>query len=259
MTEKTTTEVSGENSRGTARRKFVLRMVGHVLMFGLGALVAAGFVNFWFMPLATGHGKDIDIPSVVGRTVEEAADILVEVDLASHEAAVKEDPEFPPGLVLAQQPAAGFRTRKGRSIGLVVSLGRGKVDVPDVIGASLRHAQLVLEREGIHVSHVARQYSGAPMDNVVQISPRPGTRLVRGQPVHLLVSDGPETAAYLTPNFRGGDPDPLARALRGKGFVVELIYPPGRYLPDGKVVSQSPPAGTRLVEGENVELVVGER
>ena len=161
--------------------------------------------------------------------------------------------------MLEQRPAAGFRTREGRSIGLVVSLGRGEVDVPDLLGASLRHASLVLSREGIHVGHVARRYSEAPVDEVIQISPAPGTRLVRGQPVHVLVSDGPHRSAYLTPSFYGGHPDELARELRRIGFVVELIYPPGRYLPDGKVVSQTPPPGHRLLGGEAIELVVGER
>jgi beta-lactam-binding protein with PASTA domain len=76
--------------------------------------------------------------------------------------------------------------------------------------------------------------------------------------VDLLLSDGPESEAYLLPDFSGGDPDPIARALRREGYVVEVIYPAGRFSPSRRVGGQIPPPGQRVVSGDKIKLIVGE-
>jgi serine/threonine-protein kinase len=132
------------------------RLLLHVVVTGLGA--AAAFLAFHavFMPLAVGHGKDVRVPQVVGLEYGRAEALLAETGLSVRRLAERVSPDFHAGVVLDQDPRPGFATRAGRPVGLVVSLGRGEVEVPDVTGESFRHAEILLTRGGIAIGHVAR-------------------------------------------------------------------------------------------------------
>ena len=60
------------------------------------------------------------------------------------------------------------------------------------------------------------------------------------------------------PDFRGADPDPIARALRRLGYLVDVVYPVGAVSLRGRVISHAPPAGHRLETGDEVRILVGE-
>jgi serine/threonine-protein kinase len=229
------------------------------MIFAVGAVVAMLVFHFVFMPLAVDHGSERAVPRVVGLALEEAQEELARHDLVGAQTAERVNPEWPRGSVLEQDPPPGFRTRPNRTVGLVVSLGRGEVGVPAVEGQSLRHAEMILAREGISVGSIARRPADVPVDQVVSVSPPVGTRLIRGQPVDILISAGAPEPAYKMPDLRGGDPVAVERALQKSGFGVEIVYPAGSFSLASRIVAHSPPAGHRIVEGDKIKLMVGDR
>lgn len=230
-----------------------------LLPLGFGALTALAVFNWLFMPFAVDHRSERVVPDVIGLPFEDAVALLGDAELAGQEAAARVNPDFPPGVVLEQVPAPGLHTRPGRTIGLIVSQGRGEVDLPNLAGQSLRHAEMVLTREGVRLGDVSRRHADLPADQILAMSPPPGTRLVRGHEVDLLVSAGPIETAYLMPDFRGSDPERLETDLRSLGFIVEVVYPVGAFSLVNRVVAQSPPPGHRIAPGELVKLMVGDR
>lgn len=251
-------QTGGRASGPTGWRRRLLRLVAHVAVLGLGAVAALLAFQFGFMPLAVGHGKEVRVPDVGGLGYEAAETRLAEVGLEGRKVNERVSPEWRAGVVLDQDPKPGFSTREGRIVGLVVSLGRGEVAVPDVIGESFRHAEIILTREGIAIGHVARQYADVPIDEVLRVSPVPGSEVVVGRAVDLLLSTGPSPEAYVMPDFRGADPDQVARALRRLGYIVDVVYPVGAISLRGRVISHSPPSGHRLETGDEVKIMVGE-
>jgi serine/threonine-protein kinase len=243
-------------SRRIARR--LPRLLAHLAVMALGAAAALLAFQLWFMPLAVGHGKDIRVPRVVGLAYERAEETLADAGLSARRSTERISPDFRAGVVLDQDPRAGFSTREGRVVGLVVSLGRGEVDIPDVTGESFRHAEIILTREGIAIGHVSRTYADAPIDEVLRVSPVPGTTVVTGRPVNVLLSAGPAPEAYTMPDFRGADPDQVARALRRLGYVVDVSYPVGALSLRGRVLSHTPPPGHRLETGDEIRILAGE-
>jgi len=234
------------------------RVLGGVLVVGAGAVTALLAFHLVFMPLAVGHGKDVRVPTVVGLDVEDAEKRLTEAGLSARRSSERPSPEWKAGTVLDQEPRSGFSTRQGRIVSLVVSIGRGQTEVPLLAGESYRHAEIILTREGIPIGHVARQYADVPIDQVLRVSPPEGTPVLMGRPVDLLISAGPAPEAFVMPDFRGADPDQIARALRRLGYVVDVVYPVGAVSLRGRVISHTPPPGHRLETGDEVKIMAGE-
>lgn len=91
---------------------------------------------------------DVEVPVLVGRTVEEAEAALRALGLEprrqEHEAAGDE----PVGVVLKQNPEAGRKVEAGSDVVIVVAKAPDRSAIPDVEGMDFRQASRALEQEG---------------------------------------------------------------------------------------------------------------
>lgn len=90
---------------------------------------------------------EVEVPSVVGKTEEDAKKILKEEGLGFKVVARKESKKYEEGLVTEQSVAAGEKVKKHTRIELVVSseLVGEEITVPDVRGMDESDAQRKLE------------------------------------------------------------------------------------------------------------------
>jgi hypothetical protein len=65
------------------------------------------------------RGNLVPVPSVLGKTQQDAIDALQQVGLNAN--VQRGDPSPSPGLVVAQNPGAGKKLAKGRSVTIVIS------------------------------------------------------------------------------------------------------------------------------------------
>ena len=200
--------------------------------------------------------REVAVPSLAGRTVNEARTVLAQHGLNLRvEEGRRVDPKGPAGQILAQEPQAGIRTRRERSVKVWVSAGVRAGVVPSLIGESERAAQLRLQQEGLELvgaSEIrsADYASGA----VVAQTPAPKTPAAQ---VALLVNRGERGATYVMPDLIGVNGDRAADILRARGFRVAVVgdHPyPG--VPAGIVLRQNPQAGFQISPGETISLEI---
>jgi serine/threonine-protein kinase len=99
----------------------------------------------------------------------------------------------PPGVIIAQSPAAPAMVPENRRIDLLVSLGVPRVDgqipVPNVLDRSENVARQIIGQSGLRVGGVKYEYTlMTPPGMVMDTEPRPGKTLPEGQPVTLVVA-----------------------------------------------------------------------
>jgi eukaryotic-like serine/threonine-protein kinase len=83
--------------------------------------------------------RDVVVPSLLGKTVNEASASLSEAGLSLKvEEGRRVDPKVPVGQILAQEPQTGMRTRRQRSVRVWVSAGPRSTIVPALVGESER-------------------------------------------------------------------------------------------------------------------------
>ena len=220
------------------------------------------------------HGREVTIPKLVGMTPLEAEravavsglEVVVERQFYS--------PDIPEGRIMSQVPLAGVKVRRGWAIRVAQSLGPQRVAIPDVTGESERVAELNVRRRGLDLGSIAQvALPDAPADQVVSQSPPAKASGVSVPKISLLVSRGPEPAAYVMPNFVGQPLGSVTLALQDAGIKVGKVSvvpaaPPADVQPApapvpppppgaaSMIVTQSPSPGQKILAGNSVNFEV---
>jgi beta-lactam-binding protein with PASTA domain len=224
-----------------------------VLLAALGAtFLVSAFIAVRFAVRA----REVTVPSLAGRSVNDASVQLEDLGLTLRvDDNQRVDAKVPAGRILQQEPAAGARVRRQRSIRVWVSAGEATTVVPDLVGQTERTAQMRLQQDGLTLAGVAeirsRDYA---TEAVVAQEPAPS---VKGDRVALLVNRGGQATRYVMPDLIGVDGDRAADFLRRKGFRVALTgTQPYPGVPAGVVIRQAPAGGFQIAPGEAIALEV---
>src|SRR5436190_11202597 len=85
--------------------------------------------------------REVLVPALDGKTVNEATTVLSTTGLKLKvEEGRRVDPKVPAGQIVAQEPQAGIRTRRDRSVKVWVSSGPRPMIVPALVGETERTA-----------------------------------------------------------------------------------------------------------------------
>jgi serine/threonine-protein kinase len=136
-------------------------------------------------------------------------------------------------------------------------LGSGRyTTVPGVVGVSAKQAEAKLAEQGLEWEYGKEQFSEiVPVGQVLSSDPEPGGRVEDGGLVVLVLSKGPER--YDVPKVAGLTLDEAEKKLAERTLVVgKVTREYSVTVPEGKVVSSSPKAGTEVRADAVVDLVV---
>jgi eukaryotic-like serine/threonine-protein kinase len=222
----------------------------------VGALGSTFLVFFGVSMRVALWAREVQVPSLVGRTVNEATATLADRDLALRvEENERPDDKIEAGRVMQQEPDAGATSRRQRTVRVWISSGPKRTIVPALIGQNERAAQSMLQQDGVAVSSVSEFRSADySADTVVAQNPAATSRAPE---VGILVNRGELTATYVMPDVIGVDGERAADALRRQGFRVSIVgTQPYPGVPPGTVVRQQPAGGFRVGASDAISLEV---
>ncbi len=198
----------------------------------------------------------IEAPDVIGQTQADAEAAIIGAGLAIGTVTTQNSNAVPAGNVIGQDPIGGLLVTLGSAIDLVVSLGPQTTAVPDVLGQTQADAEAAIIAAALTVGTVGTQNSNTvPAGAVIGQSPVGGTVVVLGTPVDIVISLGPVT--FPAPNVIGQSQADAEAAIVSAGFVVGTITEQlSSTVPQGTVINQSPGAGSLLLSGATISLVV---
>jgi serine/threonine-protein kinase len=133
-------------------------------------------------------------------------------------------------------------------------LGFGRyTEAPTLVAATKANAEAEAARLGFHVEYGAGRYTeDVAIDTVLEQSPAPGHRILKGGTVTLYVSLGRER--YTVPDVAGQALDFATAQL--KKFVVQTRDGHSDTLPTNYVVGTDPAAGTAIKPNATVTLII---
>ncbi|MEA2291716.1 MAG: eukaryotic-like serine/threonine-protein kinase, partial [Solirubrobacteraceae bacterium] len=139
--------------------------------------------------------QPIGVPDVVGRDVAEARGLLEGAGLKVTRR--DEVSDKAPGTVIAQDPKAGAKARKGDTVTLTVARG---ADVPDVVDLPVDEATRQLEAAGFQVRRIdAPTADPAKVGVVLAQAPAAGQQRRRGATVRIRVGAAPTATPTPSP------------------------------------------------------------
>jgi serine/threonine-protein kinase len=205
------------------------------------------------------RSRDVIVPSLSGRTVNDASAVLSATGLTMRvEDAKRPDAKVPAGQIITQDPVAGVRTRRERSVKIWVSAGARATTVPSLLGESERSAQLRAQQQGIQLASLAEiRTTDYATGAVVAQAPAPRQALAAGATLALLVNRGEHGVTYVMPDLIGVNGDRAADLMRARGFRVSVVSDhPYPSIPAGIVLRQSPQGGFQIGLSDPISLEV---
>ncbi|PZS14718.1 MAG: Stk1 family PASTA domain-containing Ser/Thr kinase [Pseudonocardiales bacterium] len=202
---------------------------------------------------------EVEVPNLLGLDRVQAQASLQQVGLTlspdQGTQVAQDDKDI--GRVLVQDPAAGGRLTKGKSVAITVGVAPETVGVPDVVGTNIDQAQ-----RNIVVAHLSSTVqdvdSTLPKGQVVKQNPGGGNTVKAGTTVTLTVSRGNQIKM---PDLHGLSPVEAQNALRKLGWTGTLkqtFTPVEDATQVGLVVTQDVPAGTGFARDQNITITVGQ-
>ncbi len=201
------------------------------------------------------HGREVNMPNLVGKNVAEATQMLSSRGLLLR-VADRVYSDLPINVVVRQTPPPGMLMKVSQQAHVILSLGQRQLTIPMLEGKSLRASRIELLRSGLQIGEISNVHFGeAPNDMVVIQNPRPGSSAASPR-VDLLVSEGAAESAYVTPHLIGMNEGDANRRLDLAGLRRKTNYVGAPQWPHGAVIDQTPLPGTRLSASVTVELTV---
>jgi eukaryotic-like serine/threonine-protein kinase len=204
--------------------------------------------------VSSGPGE-APIPTVQGQPADEAADELREAGFETERRNEFSD-TVPRGRVIETNPAEGTSVRRGSTVTLVVSRGRERVAVPDLVGRSRDEAERLLEEAELRAAFREREDAEAEAGTVLEQDPAAGEEVAKGGTVELVVAREP--AEVPVPGVIDEDEEAAVQALEDAGFEV-TVEEAAAETPDedGIVLDQDPDPDTPRPQGSEVTITVG--
>ena len=140
-------------------------------------------------------GRDYDtgmattVPKIVGLTYQKASKKLAKSSLYILKTEAVAD-DKPAGTVIKQDLVPNADANGGDVVSVTVSLGRGKIAMPDVEFKTLKKAQKLLESSGLKVKTVEEENDTVAKGNVIRASVEAGADVEIGTTVTLYISKG---------------------------------------------------------------------
>lgn len=184
-------------------KKFFLHLaiaiaVGFALLFG----------TFGWMNIYTHHGEALPVPDFKGLTLQEAEQLAKDKKLLIEITDSVFLPDKKRGSVIAQSPNPDFKVKENRSIFLTMNaFYPERVQIPDLIGVSIRQADSYLQTFGLKVGKI--KYVPDIGKNVVLKQNykgkliKPGTWIEKGSSIDLVLGKGETDEKATVPNLIG--------------------------------------------------------
>lgn len=206
----------------------------------------------------TTSNEGIAVPNVVGKTVEEATEILKSAGLTA-KATKSESTEYEKNHIMSQDLEPGTTVNPGTVLNLVVSSGKVVgVSVPDVVGKTEAEAKVILEQEGFVMRKQLLESASVEKGCVISQSPLGAESAPSGSEITVTISSGAGSSNEVeVPDLVGKDEATAKSLLEAAGLTCSKVSEEyNDSVAEGLVLNQSYAAATMAPLGTGVEITV---
>ncbi len=134
-----------------------------------------------------------------------------------------------------------------------------QVEMIDLTGMTLEEAEEALEELGLTVKQESEEESeDYEPGQIIHQDVEEGEMVEEGSTIYVVVAVEPEAETVTVPNVVGYTSDAAVTALEDKGLSVSREFQYDSSVEAGKVISQTPSAGSTATEGDTVTIYVSQ-
>jgi eukaryotic-like serine/threonine-protein kinase len=239
-------DMSPEGATQTRKRR--LGIVAVIVVVLLALLAGIGG---WYL----GVGRFTTTPEITNLTPNAATQVAQDKGLGVEVVSEEFSETIPAGLIISSDPAAGDRISDGDTIEVVVSKGKERYLVPNVLGDTEEQARAKFAARNIEVGKVREAHNGKyDKGTVAEMSLDPKSEVMPGTEVDLTISTGPVPVRI--PDVVGEFAGQAKATLTELGFEVDVEPESTEDVAPNRVLAQSPEGDTNGHKGDTITLTV---
>jgi len=234
------------------------KLTQYLLAFGAVSFVVVILFEYIIMPMYTRHNTGQYLMDVQGKTLEEAIAMIEAEDFRAIVSDTMYTNKVAEGIVVDQYPKPNMKVKTGRTVRLKISTSEKLVFIPNLIGQSLRSAELVLQQAGLLIDTVYSEYNPEyPKGTIAWQYPKANNTMKKGFGIQVTLSKGLPPDFYQVPNVIGLSLNQAKEYLaKARLKVGKISYHEDQDLVPYTVLDQSISEGTVLDRPMNINLVV---
>lgn len=231
--------------------KVASAIIGLILLFVITIGTTIGVSN------AT-RPKDVAIPNLVGKTVDEAKKILEENKLTYVEDESVYNTEYEAGQIISQTPpfVEGRKIKQKTEVKVVVSLGTEKTKVPKLKGLTKEEAEDAADDAKIKLEYVEEISKTVEAGIIIKQDVDADTEVNAGDTVKVYISIGTGIKQVVVTSVLYQDEATAKQNLEGIGLKVTVEYDEDKTRGNGVVLKQSISSGEKVDEGSAITITV---
>ena len=176
--------IGGMNKSKIVKIAVGVALVLLLIVLGVGAFKIASSVNT--------SNKEVQVPDIVGKNVDDAKKQLESLNLVLVEGGTESSNE-PEGTIIKMNPEAGSMVKEKSQIRVIVSGGQTKLKMPDLEDYDIDNAKTILKSLGLEITSTSEQFNdNVPKGQIISQSPKKDTEVSSGDKITVVVSKGPE-------------------------------------------------------------------
>jgi serine/threonine-protein kinase len=229
-------------TRKTSRRVKRNRIIALLLLL---SLIFGGYTAF--------NADRVTVPSLAGMSQKEAAAVVAEIGLSAEIGEEIFSEDIPAGRVISSSPAGGGKIAKAGVVKLIISKGKERIIIPNLIGQTPDIATQQLADLGLRVGEIFEVFSAqAEKGFIAKIEPLVGAEVKPNSLVNIFVSKGTEQVSLASYVGLGGEQ--ALSELTQAGFDVKPTYKFSDTVLTGLVISQIPASAPLVDKGSEITL-----
>ena len=231
--------------------KVLSSIVGLILLFVITLGLTVGISN-------ARRPKEVAIPNLVGKTVDEAKQILTENKLNYVEDSSEYNTTYPAGQIISQTPnfVDGRKIKQNTDVKVVVSLGTETTTVPKLKGLTKDEAEDAAKSSKIKLEFVDEISKTVEAGVIIKQEKDEGETVNAGDTVKVYVSIGTGIKQVAVVSVFMKDEETAKQTLQDLGLVVNVEYDEDKTKTNGVVLKQSVESGKTVDEGSTITITV---
>ena len=203
-----------------------------------------------------GITKKVEIPNLVGKTQEEAEEIIndsklkLEIGESQASATVEE------GKIISQEPPfkKQEKIKQGSTIKIILSIGPETTELPDFKDKSIEDVREEANKIGLILKEESENSDSVKEGNVISQDIKAGTLVKSGDTVVVKVSSGVKKTTV--PTVVDMDEGTAKATLSNAKLKANVLYTSDEEKTDGEVILQSIEQGKSVAEGTTIDITV---
>ena len=203
----------------------------------------------------TQSAEKVGVPELLGMTYEEAEKELGKFGLKIENKGEVSSDKYEKGEVANQEPLAGTKVEKDSTVGVVISNGKGSIEVPSVVGQSEDDAIKTLEGKGFKPNKTYAYSDTVAAGYVISQNPVEG-KAKEGDTITLSISQGREAVTVPDVYTTYKTEEQAKQELAAFNVSVNTAY--SDTYTEGIVMAQSIEPGKKVEKGTSITITISQ-